>query len=309
MELLFIILLAIILDLLWGEPPSSVHPVVLMGKIIQFLKPHLSTHQNKSSGIILTFILLALFAIPAYFILQLAQFNVFFYILLSGIILFTTFAIKGLLNSAYLVKNDLDTDLLKARQSVSYLVSRDTSNLSQDELVSATIESLTENITDSVVSPLFYTFIFGVLGGLVYRVINTLDAMVGYKNPENINIGWFPARMDDLANYLPARITGLLIVVSAAFMGLNWRKAYGTMIKDARNTPSPNSGYPMAATAGALEIQLEKKGYYTLGESHNSLNTEMIEQAILLSQVTIIFFMVGSFVVFALFATLITYQM
>lgn len=277
MYLLLTIILALLLDILLGEPPNFLHPVVYMGKIIDFLKPHLVEYQNKISGFYLTFILLSLFIIPIYFILQFTQLYFLDYIIISAIILFTMFAIKELLNSTRLVKKDINSDISQARQSVSYLVSRDTTHLSYEELVSATIETLTENITDSVISPLFYTFFLGVLGGVAYRVINTLDAMVGYKDEENINIGWFPARLDDLANYLPARLTGILIVFSAVLIGLNWRRAYYTMMKDAKKTPSPNSGYPMAAAAGALGIQLEKKGYYSLGEKINALNVQRID--------------------------------
>lgn len=305
MELLFTILLALVFDLLWGEPPSQIHPVVLMGKCIDILKPPLQKQQHKSSGLILTLVLLSLFVIPTYFVLKIFQFNQIIYILVSGSILFTTFSIKALLSTAQEVKEDLQDDLQKARQSVSYLVSRDTSGLSREELVSATIESLTENITDSVVSPLFYTFFLGVPGAVAYRAINTLDAMVGYKNEENIDIGWFPARLDDFANYIPARITGLLMVLSAALVGLNWKKAYQTMVNEAKKTPSPNSGYPMAAAAGALEVQLTKKGCYQLGEDIKVLTPESIDQALLLSQATIIIFLVISFLMFALFLTIV----
>jgi adenosylcobinamide-phosphate synthase len=160
------------------------------------------------------------------------------------------------------------------------------------------VESLTENITDSIISPLFYTFFLGVLGSMAYRVINTLDSMVGYKDQENIDIGWFPAKLDDLVNYIPARVTGVVMIISAAFMGLDWRNSYQIMIRDARKTPSPNSGYPMAAAAGALGVQLEKKGVYILGDRKKPLNTDIMEQAILLSQITIIFFLTISFIIY-----------
>ena len=124
--------------------------------------------------------------------------------------------------------------------------------------------------------------------------------MVGYKNKEYINIGWFPARLDDLANFLPARLTGILIIFSALLMGLNWRRSYYIMMKDAKNTPSPNSGYPMAAAAGALGIRLDKKNYYSLGESINSLNESMIDQALLLSKVTIMLFTLLSIVIYTI---------
>jgi adenosylcobinamide-phosphate synthase len=298
MELLFIIMLAVLLDLWLGEVPASIHPVVMMGKFIDFLKPHLLKYQNKFSGMVLTFIVMVIFIIPLYFILGFIQFNLIIYILTSGFILFTTFAIKGLLDTTRQFTEYLDQDLEQARHSVSQLVSRDTSNLSREELASAALESLTENITDSVIAPLFYTFLLGVLGGMAYRVINTLDAMVGYKDPVNKDIGWFPAKLDDVANYLPARITGLLIVVSASFMGLNWRASYDTIRRDARKTPSPNSGYPMAAAAGALGVQLDKKQTYILGDKINLINREILEQALILTQITVLFFLIISSVIY-----------
>ena len=198
------------------------------------------------------------------------------------------------MTSADNVKADLSHDLIKARKSLSYLVSRDTSQLSQENIISAVIETLTENITDSVVSPIFYTFILGVIGGIAYRVVNTLDAMIGYKNPKNINIGWFPAKLDDVLNYLPARITGILIVVASIIIKLNWKNAYKIMIRDAKKTPSPNSGYPMSAAAGALGIQLVKPGYYFLGDDINHLKSETITETILLAKITIILFLIIS---------------
>ena len=215
-------------------------------------------------------------------------------IVVSSILLSTTFSIKFLISSAETVNNNLNNDIEYARKSVSYLVSRDTTQLSYDQIISATIETLTENITDSIVSPIFYTFIFGILGGISYRVVNTLDAMIGYKDPKNIDVGWFPARLDDILNYLPSRITGISIITAAFILKLNWRNSYRIMIRDAKKTPSPNSGYPMAATAGALNIQLIKPGCYKLGDPTNNLKSETITETILLTKVSIILFLILS---------------
>jgi adenosylcobinamide-phosphate synthase len=184
-------------------------------------------------------------------------------------------------------------------------VSRDTSKLSYENIISAVIETLTENITDSVVSPLFYTLILGIPGGIGYRVVNTLDAMIGYKNLENINIGWFPAKFDDILNYLPARITGLLIVISALLLKLDWKNSFKIMIRDAKKTPSPNSGYPMAATAGALGIQLNKPGFYKLGDHLNELKLETITATILLTKISIILYLIFSTILFLLIIAII----
>ena len=309
MDILFIILIAIIIDIVFGELPSKIHPVVIMGKFIDFFKGSLIKHNSKVAGAIFTVALVLFFTIIFFLIIQLFTFNYLLYIIISAILLSSTFAIKILLDSAECVKNDLSHNIESARKSVSYLVSRDTSNLSIEDMVSATVESLTENITDSVVSPLFYTFIFGVSGGVACRVINTLDAMVGYKNPENIKIGWFPAKLDDIMNYIPARVTGILVTLAALLLRFDWKNSYRIMIRDARKTPSPNSGYPMAAAAGALGIKLKKIGCYELGDSLNSLNPDKITEALLLTKITIILFILLSSIIFGIFLIIAEFLM
>jgi adenosylcobinamide-phosphate synthase len=133
-------------------------------------------------------------------------------------------------------------------------------------------------------------------------VINTLDAMVGYKNKINMDIGWFPAKADDYLNFFPARLTGVLIIISSSLMGLNWRKSWQMMIRDASNTPSPNSGYPMAAAAGALEVQLIKPGVYILGDNTGSFNLDKITEALLLSKIAITIFLALIIVVLAIWS-------
>jgi adenosylcobinamide-phosphate synthase len=299
------IFIALLIDLIIGEPPVSIHPVVWIGNLIQILKNYLIKIPYKLSGFILTTIILLIFLLPLIYILYLLQYNTIILLLVSAGVMSTTFSIKFLIKSSQDISHLIQTDLEKTRQSVSYLVSRDTSKLSESQLVSATVESLTENITDSVIAPLFFAFIFGVPGAVAYRVVNTLDAMVGYKNPENRIIGWFPAKFDDVLNYIPARITGILVVMAAMILGMNWRNSYRIMIRDARKTPSPNSGYSMAAAAGALEIRLEKPGVYQLGDNKSvdkklSLDYKTILNAIKLTKVTIILFVFYSSLIFLL---------
>ena len=302
---LFIIIIAVVIDVIFCELPAKIHPVVWMGKAIDFFKGYLINYRSKISGIILTFLVVMIFTLATYVLLHLSAFNYILYILISSIILSTTFAIKVLLTSAENMKNDIDNNIEKARKSMSYLVSRNTKELNEEDLTSATIETLTENITDSIIAPLFYAFIFGVPGAVVYRVINTLDAMVGYKTPEKIKIGWFPAKLDDVLNFIPARITGILVVIAAAFLRLNWKNAYKIMIRDARKPDSPNSGYSMAAAAGALDIKLEKIGYYKIGDELSPLTTDKITEAVLLSKITILLFILIAFVLFGIVIALI----
>lgn len=210
-----------------------------------------------------------------------------------------------LLQTAIDVKNDLNESLDKARQSVSYLVSRDTDELTESFIVSATIESLTENITDSYIAPIFYYFIISIiimfyplndalyfllLVPILYRISNTLDAMVGYQTDELINIGYFPAKIDDILNYIPSRIAGLYVVISAYLLNLDGKNSFKIMMRDARNCPSPNSGYTMASAAGALNIKLVKKGTYVLGDENKEIEIDDIERAVKLSKLTIILF-------------------
>jgi adenosylcobinamide-phosphate synthase len=322
-EILIIILASFVIDLMFGELPSPIHPVVWMGNLIEKMKSHFflySKYIRILYGFIMTISLILVFISFFTIILVCSSFNQLVFILVAALLLSTTFSVRTLLRSAGIVAKDIDEDINKGRKSLSFLVSRPTSKLSLQEVVSATIETLTENIVDSVVAPIFYTIlipifafflwsvysslflqygstapyqllvIFAVAAGVSYRVVNTLDAMVGYKDPVNIDIGWFPAKLDDLLNFLPARITGFLIVISAFLMSLDYKQSWRIMLKDARNTPSPNSGYPMAAAAGALNVQLHKPGTYKLGKPQMNLTIDQIKDAIKLSTLTVSLF-------------------
>ena len=174
---------------------------------------------------------------------------------------------------------------------------------------------MTENIPDSYVSTIFYYSVVGIiafllgfndftvvilalLAALIHRVVDTMDSMLGYKTEELYNIGYVPAHLDDILNYIPARISGFLIIISAAFLALNWRGAYYIMQRDARNCDSPNSGYTMATVAGALNIQLEKEGVYTLGDDLHPIKVECIDKAIDIARLSIFLITIFFFFVF-----------
>lgn len=310
LSILLVVLIALVIDMIFGELPSKIHPVVLMGKFIYCSKnfknkyPRLDSRlYGAASTLLIIFLFTGMFTLAIY----LTKFNDIIFILVSSLLLSTTFAVKVLMDSAEKMKKYVDEDLDAARMSVSYLVSRDTSELSVEEVVSATIETLTENITDSVVSPLFYTFIFGVGGAAAYRVVNTMDAMIGYKDPETVKIGWFPAKLDDVVNYIPARLTGVLVTLAALLLRFDWKNAFAVMVRDARKTPSPNSGYPMAAAAGALGVKLKKIGCYELGNDLKPLDSNKITEALLLTKITLLLFVLLSaatfLIVFTLFST------
>ena len=232
-----------------------------------------------------------------------------------SILLSSTFSVNMLLQTAIDVKDAFDESIDKARQLVSYLVSRDTEELTESFIVSATIESLTENITDSFVAPVFYYFIFGLiilnypiydqlfyllLIPMLYRMFNTMDAMLGYETDELINIGFFPAKIDDLLNFIPSRIAGVFIVISAYILKLDGINAYRIMRRDARKCPSPNSGYTMATAAGALNIQLIKKDTYILGDDNKVITKDDISNAVNLSKLTLTLFTITIIILFIL---------
>ncbi|MDO5861082.1 cobalamin biosynthesis protein [Methanobrevibacter sp.] len=303
--IIFALLVSIAFDVIIGELPGRIHPVVIIGSIIDSLKSVCIGIKNKTSGLLLVIGTTAMTCLILFVIYFICSYNSILLFLVFIIFLSSTFSIKMLLNTAIGVKNDLNESLDKARQSVSYLVSRSTDELTESFIVSATIESLTENITDSYIAPIFYYFIFSIiillnpfyyqlyfllLVPMLYRMFNTLDAMVGYKSDELINIGFVPAKIDDILNYIPSRISGIYVVVSAYLLRYNGKSSFEIMMRDARNCPSPNSGYTMASAAGALDIKLVKKQTYILGDENKPIEINDIEKAVRLSKLTIALF-------------------
>ncbi len=308
-ELFYFIMLALLfslaIDVILGELPTKIHPVVIMGSFISFFKKIFINIKNKLSGLLLVLATILVVSFTLYILYVIFSFSDVLLFILFIILLSSTFSVNMLLKTAIDVKNDLDESIDKARKSVSYLVSRSTGELTESFIVSAVIESLTENITDSYVAPMFYYTIFAViilfnplkdqlyyllLIPMIYRTFNTLDAMVGYKTDELKDIGFFAAKLDDILNYIPSRIAGIYIVISAYLLKFDGKNSYKIMRRDARNCPSPNSGYTMATTAGALNIQLIKKDTYILGDASKEINKDDITKAVNLSKVTIILF-------------------
>ena len=295
---LSIIVISVIIDMIIGEVPDRIHPVIFMGNLITKLKDSLPP--TKFSGLLIVLTTTFTFAAITLIILMItAMINTLLFIIIASIILSTTFSINYLIQTVKGIQKDLKEDINKARKSMSYLVSRNTEELTESRITSAAIETLTENITDSVVSPLFYTGIFGLLPygiitsivvAVIYRASNTMDAMLGYKTKQLAQIGYVPANLDDILNYIPARITGLYVVLAAFILRYDYRQSFDVMKKYATKTPSPNSGYSMSAAAGALNITLVKEGVYELGYGKDELTSDKITEAISLTKVTSLLF-------------------
>ena len=304
--ILLTLVLSLLVDLIYGELPTKIHPVVIIGKFISFFKNIFIKYKNRLSGFFTTLFTVICCCALLVMIMLICSINDNLFFVIFSIFLSSTFSINMLISTAKDIENDLRYDINKARQSVSYLVSRDTDELTESFIVSATIESMTENITDSYIAPIFYftlgsiifivfninDFIILLLIPFIYRISNTLDAMLGYTTDELINIGFFPAKLDDILNYIPSRISGMFVVFSAYLLGYNGKNAYEIMKRDAKKCPSPNSGYTMASTAGALDIQLVKKDTYILGDNTYEINVLDISKAIKLTSLTIALFTV-----------------
>lgn len=284
------------LDFAAGDPPNRLHPTAWIGRLIGSVTPrlkHRSARVERIKGSIAAVAIVALAALSAYYLLYFLQefFGLVAFVVISILILKSTIAIKGMENHARVVMNALaKNDLERARKDLSKIVGRDTSKLDEQHILSATIESVGESTLDGITSPIFYFALFGIPGAFAYRAINTLDSMIGYKDEYHRNIGWLSVKLDMIANYIPARITGFLMILAAIVIGADWRNSMRTMSRDKYNLASLNAGWTMATIAGALRVRLEKIGSYSLGEGYEPLNLQHCETAISIMKVTTILF-------------------
>jgi adenosylcobinamide-phosphate synthase len=203
----------------------------------------------------------------------------------------STIAIRGMEKHAINVLESLENNNLNmARNHLSMIVKRNTTNLDKNHVLSGVLESISENTVDGITGPMFYYAFFGLPGAFFYRIVNTADSMIGYKNDLFKNLGWFTATCDTILNYIPSRLTGLMMIISAAILHNNWRHSYKIMMRDGKKTESPNAGYPMAALAGALETKFEKINHYKLGDGEIILTKQHVISAINIMKLTSVLF-------------------
>ena len=247
------------LDLLLGDPEWLYHPVRLIGKLIAWLEKQLRARGGnlRRSAVILTAVtVLATMAVTALILWMLGRWGQIPLFIGTVLLDWMGIAVTCMAKEARGVQKALEKGIPEARTQVARIVGRDTQNLDSEEIVKATVETVAENTTDGVVSPLFWA----LLGGLVllwgFKAANTLDSMVGYMDEKYRDIGWSSARLDDVLNYIPARLTALLMVCAAYLTGLDGRNALRIVRRDHANHSSPNCAWSEAAAAGALHIQL-----------------------------------------------------
>jgi len=275
------LLLALLFDLLLGDPPNRFHPTAWMGNLIAFLlrfRPRGNRVAELAYGVFILLIGITLSVLAGIAITQFTNSllpnyqspitNLLIPNLLIALFLKLTLSLRGLDRAARDVQSALEAgNLPEARRLLSWhLVSRDTSQLDESKVAAAAIESVAENASDGIIAPLFFFALGGLPAAFAYRFINTADSMLGYHDEEREWLGKVPARLDDLLNFIPARLAGLLIVLSAPFFGASLSQAWKILWRDSSQTASPNAGIPMSAMAGALGVELEKIGHYALGK-------------------------------------------
>ena len=308
---------ALVIDTIYGDPRSDWHPVVLIGKLISFYEGKLYPEPKTSNGnmflrgmVTVLLVLLTVGLITGILVWLSIKGGILFYAALSSVILYFTITPRSLTRDGMEIYHLLkEGDIVAARKRLSWIVGRDTENLDESDIARGTVETIAENTTDGIISPLFWFLLFGPVGAMVYRAGNTMDSMLGYKNDRYLYFGRFAARLDDVLNYIPARITFLLFVAAAAILKLDWKNAKKIGLRDAPKHPSPNGGYAEATVAGAMHVRLGGYNYYEgkpefreyMGDPDTPLKADHIKKAIyMMYGATIIFVVIESALIFFL---------
>ena len=296
--MLFSLSMGVALSFGLSDPPNNFHPISWLGEFIDTIIHKLKFKSENSmiekiNGVILT-LFLALGACILSQLLSLYIYSIFGFIgfvIYAVIVLKSSIAILTMEKHVDTILRALDkNDLEGARRNLSYIVSRNTSTLDIQHILSGTIESIGESVVDGIIAPLFYYSFFGPSGAVGYRIVNTLDSMIGYKDKYHLYLGWMSAKVDTILNYVPARLSAMLMILSARIVGADWKNSIQVLGSDHCKTYSVNAGYPMSTMAGALRIKLEKINEYTLGSELEPLSIEKCRKAIKIMKVTTIIF-------------------
>jgi adenosylcobinamide-phosphate synthase len=302
----FLIVSSYIADLIFGDSERFPHPIRGMGALIDFFEKRLRGNSGKwkerIKGAILATLVVGVSACFAYISLKVAEkISPFLGGLIWVYLGYTTLSVKDLRVKAMAILKEIEKDnLMEARRELSKIVGRDTNSLSGEKVVAAAVESIAENTNDGIVAPLFYLILGGPVLAVAYKAINTLDSMVGYKNEKYRDFGWFSARLDDVANFIPSRITGIFIPISSFIVGRGFGRSFKTMLRDGKKHSSPNSGISEAAMAGALGIRLGGGAFYQgkfvekqyIGEDKKKVDASLINEVLKISFLTSVLMLV-----------------
>lgn len=281
------ILIGYVLDLIIGDPNNPYHPIRYIGKLasnMERLFRKIFKKNLKLAGFFTWFFIVFITFIVALGIVRISdRINPILGTLVSGILIYFCISAKGLkVEGLKVIKILKEGDIVKAREQLSYIVGRDTKNLDEEAIIRAVIETVAENMSDGIIAPLFFAGIGGAPLAFLYKAVNTCDSMFGYKNDKYRDFGFFSAKLDDLFNYIPARLTAYLIILSSFILRLNYKESFKIYIRDRYNHSSPNSAHPEAAVSGALGIKLGGANYYfgklvekpTIGEAKKNIEIE-----------------------------------
>ena len=291
--------IAYILDLIFGDPQNIIHPVQIIGKIISLgekilLKEKSGSRYKFFAGIILNIFVVSITYGLTCLIYKSSKISGVF-TLIEIYLMYTVFSVNSLAREGNRVYNILkEGNIEKARKDLSYLVSRDTETMDEKMIIRSTMETISENTVDGIVAPMFYMFLGGLPLAMTYKAINTLDSMVGYKNEKYMDFGKFSAKIDDIANFIPARITGFLIVAASMILRYNYKNSLKIFIRDRKNHSSPNSAHAEASVAGALGVQFGGRVSYfgkeadkpTIGDKIKDFELEDIKKNIKIMYIT-----------------------
>jgi adenosylcobinamide-phosphate synthase len=301
-----------ILDLIIGDPRRPTHPAVLIGKTVSFFEKiafryfHSPLCQRLAGTVLAVIVPAGSYLTVRILIDGMSRIGTASGFFAAVWLISTTIGWKELRKEGKTIYDFLEKkDLNGARKRLQFIVGRDTRNLSVSEVTRAAVETIAENTVDGILSPLFYAFLGGAPLAMAYRAVNTLDSMVGHKNERYIHFGWASARLDDLLNFIPARICAVIMVAVSGIMGLNWENALEIMLRDARKHPSPNSGYPESTVAGALGVRLGGVNTYNgvpsfrayLGEPLKDLTPDCILKTLDIAFYSSLLFVLGGAII------------
>lgn len=277
------------MDLILGDPYNFPHPIRLIGNLITYTEKLLrKLFKNELlSGILILVIVTGFSVIISMLVLKIAyKIHLIVGIIVESIMCYQMLATKCLKDESMKVYQSLkDGNLELSRKNVSMIVGRDTKNLDITGVTKATVETIAENTSDGIIAPMLYMALFGAVGGFFYKSVNTLDSMIGYKNDKYLYFGRTSAKTDDVLNYIPSRISAIIVILASAILKLDYKSAFKIWKRDCRNHPSPNSAQTESAYAGALNVQLAGDMYYfgklyhkqTIGDNIRPIQIEDIK--------------------------------
>lgn len=310
------LIVGFVLDSIVGDPQGWIHPVRLMGKMISFVENKLrkkcstSSDEKRAGAILWITVVFTSFAVPYAILFIAAKINSTAAFVINCIMCYYILAAKSLKDESMKVYTSLKNgNLQEARKNLSYIVGRDVERLNEKSVAKAAVETVAENTSDGVIAPMFYIMLGGAPMGLMYKAVNTLDSMVGYKNEKYINIGRFSAIADDVANYIPSRLASYFMIAASWILKMNYKNAYKIYKRDRYNHQSPNSAHTESVCAGALNIMLGGNSYYggrliskpTMGDSIKEVESlDIVKANKLMYATSILFLLTGTMIALVL---------